>query len=197
MIASGFKVGGNKGKCIATKAKFSLICTTADFEIVNRNQLKTKRRIVTIGNMTVPIKVSDGVQHTRKDFTIKVIEGLEDEGELVITTTDVATPENADKVIALTVNRSDVSGVSFAITGGADKAKFSLSGNTLTFAGSTKDTNHGADGLIFEKVSIADLDIGWGNIVQVLINTIGITANQGDTPNVGAVVAVGLLQYFD
>jgi hypothetical protein len=32
-----------------------------------------------------------------------ILEGLEDEGELVITTTDVATPENADKVIALTV----------------------------------------------------------------------------------------------
>jgi hypothetical protein len=45
----------------------------------------------------------------------------------VITTTDVATPENADKVIVLTVNRSDISDVSFAITGGADKAKFSLS----------------------------------------------------------------------
>ncbi|WP_139699123.1 cadherin domain-containing protein [bacterium endosymbiont of Bathymodiolus sp. 5 South] len=105
-----------------------------DFEIVNRNQLKTKRRIVTIGNMAVPIGVSDGVHYTREDFTIKVIEALEDEGELVITTTDVATPENADKVIVLTVNRSDVSNVSFAITGGADKAKFSLSGNTLTFA---------------------------------------------------------------
>jgi acyl-CoA hydrolase len=50
MIASSFKVGGSKGKCV-------------------------------------------------EDFTIKVIEALEDEGELVITTTDVATPENADKVI--------------------------------------------------------------------------------------------------
>ncbi|VVM18088.1 hypothetical protein BSPWISOXPB_4029 [uncultured Gammaproteobacteria bacterium] len=56
-----------------------------DFEIVNRNQLKTKRRIVTIGNMAVPIGVSDGVHYTREDFTIKVIEALEDEGELVIT----------------------------------------------------------------------------------------------------------------
>jgi hypothetical protein len=31
--------------------------------------------------------------------------------------------------------------------------------------GSTKGANHGAGGLTFEKVSIADLDIGWGNIV--------------------------------
>jgi hypothetical protein len=53
--------------------------------------------------MTITVTVSDGVQHTRKDFTIKVI-ALEDEGELVITTTDVATPENADKMIVLTVN---------------------------------------------------------------------------------------------
>ncbi|CAC9655810.1 hypothetical protein, partial [uncultured Gammaproteobacteria bacterium] len=110
------------------------ITNNADFEIVNRNQLKTKRPIAAIGDMTITVTVSDGVQHTRKDFTIKVIEALEDEGELVITTTDVATPENADKVIVLTVNRSDISDVSFAITGGADKAKFSLSGNTLTFA---------------------------------------------------------------
>ncbi|CAC9495687.1 hypothetical protein [uncultured Gammaproteobacteria bacterium] len=109
------------------------ITNNADFEIVNRNQLKTKRPIAAIGDMTITVTVSDGVQHTRKDFTIKVI-ALEDEGELVITTTDVATPENADKVIVLTVNRSDISDVSFAITGGADKAKFSLSGNTLTFA---------------------------------------------------------------
>jgi hypothetical protein len=35
-----------------------------DFEIVNRNQLKTKRRIVTIGNMAVPIGVSDGAKLT-------------------------------------------------------------------------------------------------------------------------------------
>ncbi len=136
-LPAGTVVGTLSATDIDTAADaltFTITSNNADFEIVNRNQLKTKRRIVTIGNMTVPIKVSDGVQHTRKDFTIKVIEGLEDEGELVITTTDVATPENADKVIALTVNRSDVSGVSFAITGGADKAKFSLSGNTLTFA---------------------------------------------------------------
>ena len=135
-LPAGTVVGTLSATDIDTAADaltFTITSNNADFEIVNRNQLKTKRRIVTIGNMTVPIKVSDGVQHTRKDFTIKVIEGLEDEGELVITTTDVATPENADKVIALTVNRSDVSGVSFAITGGADKAKFSLSGNTLTF----------------------------------------------------------------
>ena len=136
-LPAGTVVGTLSATDIDTAADaltFTITSNNADFEIVNRNQLKTKRRIVTIGNMTVPIKVSDGVQHTRKDFTIKVIEGLEDEGELVITTTDVATPENADKVIALTVNRSDVSDVSFAITGGADKAKFSLSGNTLTFA---------------------------------------------------------------
>ena len=135
-LPAGTVVGTLSATDIDTAADaltFTITSNNADFEIVNRNQLKTKRRIVTIGNMTVPIKVSDGVQHTRKDFTIKVIEGLEDEGELVITTTDVATPENADKVIALTVNRSDVSDVSFAITGGADKAKFSLSGNTLTF----------------------------------------------------------------
>jgi hypothetical protein len=33
------------------------------------------------------------------------------------------------------------------------------------YIGSTKGANHGAGGLTFKKVSIADLDIGWGNIV--------------------------------
>jgi hypothetical protein len=33
------------------------------------------------------------------------------------------------------------------------------------YIGSTKGANHGAGGLTFEKGSIADLDIGWGNIV--------------------------------
>jgi hypothetical protein len=54
-----------------------------DFEIVNRNQLKTKRRIVTIGNMAVPIGVSDGVHYTREDFTIKVASGkISDKGSI-------------------------------------------------------------------------------------------------------------------
>jgi hypothetical protein len=49
---------------------------------------------------------------------------------LAITTTDVSTPENADKVINLTANKG---GADFFIAGGADENKFSLSGTTLTF----------------------------------------------------------------
>jgi hypothetical protein len=32
---------------------------------------------------------------------------------------------------------------------------------------------------------------------EILINAIGITTNQGDTLNVGAIITVSLLQYFD
>jgi hypothetical protein len=70
-------------------------------------------------------------------------------------------------VIVLTVNRSDVS---FAITGGADKAKFSLSGNTSkvfpgvldTIANSDGDshiTNNSDGTLGFELVTIDDFKI--------------------------------------
>ncbi len=45
---------------------FPILRPDRDFEIVNRNQLKTKRRIVTLFNNIVPIKVSDGVQHTEQ-----------------------------------------------------------------------------------------------------------------------------------
>jgi hypothetical protein len=103
---------------LTTKAKFSLICTTGNSKTYitsvdsKHNHFICIFWLAAIGDMTITVTVSDGVQHTRKDFTISVI-ALEDAGELVITTTDVATPENADKVIVLTVNRSDVS---FAIT---------------------------------------------------------------------------------
>ncbi|SHN93831.1 hypothetical protein BCLUESOX_1072, partial [bacterium endosymbiont of Bathymodiolus sp. 5 South] len=50
--------------------------------------------------------------------------------KFAITTADVSTPENADKVINLTTNRG---GADFLIAGGADENKFSLSGTTLTF----------------------------------------------------------------
>jgi hypothetical protein len=75
MIASSFKVGGSKGKCVATKDKFShalifTITNNADFEIVNRNQLKTKRLIDTIGDMTITVTVNDGIQSANQEFTL-------------------------------------------------------------------------------------------------------------------------------
>jgi hypothetical protein len=33
MIASGFKVGGSKGKCVATQGEFILICATSNRKI--------------------------------------------------------------------------------------------------------------------------------------------------------------------
>jgi hypothetical protein len=49
-----------------------------------------------------------------------------------ITTADVSTLENRDKVITLATNKnSDIDSVSFAIVGGADVSKFTLKGNEL------------------------------------------------------------------
>ncbi|VVH66364.1 hypothetical protein BSPLISOX_2334, partial [uncultured Gammaproteobacteria bacterium] len=74
---------------------------------------------------SIEIHVSDPAGNSAsKEFTITV------EPNLAITTTDISTPENADKVINLTANKG---GADFFIAGGADENKFSLSGTTLTF----------------------------------------------------------------
>jgi hypothetical protein len=51
-----------------------------------------------------------------------------------ITTVDVSTPENTDKVIMLATNIDDLKHkTTFTITGGADVKKFTFAGNKLTF----------------------------------------------------------------
>jgi hypothetical protein len=82
-----------------------------------------------------------------KEFTITV------EPSLAITTTDISTPENADKVINLTANKG---GADFFIAGGADENKFSLKVGTLVI---------GKNDLAIDKDGIVDLDIGRGFIV--------------------------------
>jgi hypothetical protein len=77
--------------------------------------------------MTITVTVSDGIQSANQEFSIKVTEETK---KLVITTANVSTPENVAKVITLTASQR---GVNFSIAGGRNQAKFSLSGNTLTF----------------------------------------------------------------
>jgi hypothetical protein len=100
---------------------FPILRPDLDFEIVNRNQLKTKRRITAIGDMTITVTVSDGIQSANQEFSIKVTEETK---KLVITTANVSTPENVAKVITLTASQR---GVNFSIAGGRNQAKFSLS----------------------------------------------------------------------
>jgi hypothetical protein len=102
-------------------------------------------------------------------FTITV------EPNLAITTTDISTPENTDKVIDLTANKG---GVNFFIAGGTDRDKFSLGGTTLTFKatdfearddktiGSTESAKQKVGALVIaksdqtiDKDGIVDLDI--------------------------------------
>ncbi|VVM18087.1 hypothetical protein BSPWISOXPB_4028 [uncultured Gammaproteobacteria bacterium] len=58
----------------AADALIFTITNNADFEIVNRNQLKTKRLIDTIGDMTITVTVNDGIQSANQEFSIKVTE---------------------------------------------------------------------------------------------------------------------------
>ncbi len=47
--------------------------TSTDFKIVNGNQLKTKRSITAIGDMTITVTVIDGTQSANQEFSIKVV----------------------------------------------------------------------------------------------------------------------------
>ncbi|VVH59249.1 hypothetical protein BSPCLSOX_746 [uncultured Gammaproteobacteria bacterium] len=104
---------------------------SADFEIVNGNELKTKRNITTIGNIDFTVTASNHVnQSTNKDFTIKVVDAKKIV-PFMITTPDVSVPEKTEKVITLKSNKGK--GVSFSIVNDTDKDKFTLSGTALTF----------------------------------------------------------------
>ena len=46
--------------------------TSTDFKIVNGNELETKRSITAIGDMTITVTVSDGIQSANQEFSIKV-----------------------------------------------------------------------------------------------------------------------------
>ncbi|VVM22926.1 hypothetical protein BSPWISOXPB_2656 [uncultured Gammaproteobacteria bacterium] len=73
-----------------------------------------------------------------KTLTVTVTKNPDDNGKYVptfrITTDNVSTPENTDKVIMLATNIDDLKyETNFTITGGADVKKFTLAGNKLTF----------------------------------------------------------------
>jgi hypothetical protein len=91
------------------------------------------------------------------DFSLSV-------SQLVITSSaTVIATENTEKEINLTTNKS---GASFAITGGADKDKFSLSGATLVFEAT--DFEARADDNTYE-VEITASNAGKNNTTQVLV----------------------------
>ncbi|WP_143243157.1 autotransporter outer membrane beta-barrel domain-containing protein, partial [Bathymodiolus azoricus thioautotrophic gill symbiont] len=52
--------------------------TSTDFKIVNGNELETKRSITAIGDMTITVTVSDGIQSANQEFSIKVTEKTKD-----------------------------------------------------------------------------------------------------------------------
>ncbi|CAC9436718.1 hypothetical protein [uncultured Gammaproteobacteria bacterium] len=88
----------------------------------------------------VNIKATKGNEATKKTLAVTVVaKNLDDYGVLRITTADVSTPENTDKVITLITNKSDTNVfknmvTQFSIVGGADAKRFTLKkGNKLTF----------------------------------------------------------------
>jgi hypothetical protein len=63
-----------------------------------------------------------------------------------ITTANVSTPENTDKVIMLATNMDDFDEykATFTITGGADVKKFTLAGNRSTFKATAFEARNNA-----------------------------------------------------
>ncbi|VVH65110.1 hypothetical protein BSPLISOX_1598, partial [uncultured Gammaproteobacteria bacterium] len=117
---------------------------------------------------SIKIHVSDPAGNSDpKEFTITV------EPNLAITTTDVSTPENADKVINLTANKG---GADFFIAGGADENKFSLSGTTLTF----EATDFEARDDKTYSVEIAANRAGINGGVELATKTITVTVTDLD-----------------
>ena len=111
-----------------TKLEYSLSGVDKEYFLLSSSKrliIKNKVDMAVKSRYSIEIHVSDPAGNSAsKEFTITV------EPNLAITTTDISTPENADKVINLTTNRG---GADFLIAGGADENKFSLSGTTLTF----------------------------------------------------------------
>jgi hypothetical protein len=96
MIASGFKVGGSKGKCIATQGEFILICATSNRKIYI--------------NIFVSKTIVDWIpQTTEKTLTVTVTKANtggnpDDNGALRITTADAfSTPENNPNMVILLI----------------------------------------------------------------------------------------------
>jgi hypothetical protein len=83
---------------------------------------------------------------TEKILAVTVLKGL------YIITTNVSTPENTDKVIWLTTNKS---GVNFTMIEGADANKFTLAGNELTFKGTAFEARSDAT----YRVSVITLSV--------------------------------------
>ncbi len=111
-----------------TKLEYSLSGVDKEYFLLSSSKMliiKNKVDMAVKSRYSIEIHVSDPAGNSAsKEFTITV------EPSLAITTTDISTPENADKVINLTANKG---GADFFIAGGADENKFSLSGTTLTF----------------------------------------------------------------
>ena len=118
---ASFTIVGNKGK-------FSLSGTALTFEGADFKDHGDN-------NYHVKIKATKGNETAEKTLTVTIDNpntggNPDDDGGFHITTADVSTPEQINKVITLATNKG---GASFTIVGGADKNRFSLNGDELTF----------------------------------------------------------------
>jgi hypothetical protein len=120
----------------STKLSYHLEGSTSNeyFSINSKGELSIKAKVDQgqKGDYFVLVSASDpqGNKSESKYFHIIVTDAIP---KFAITTADVSTPENSDKVIELTANKDNVS---FVIGDGEDRDKFSLpeGSNKLTFA---------------------------------------------------------------
>ena len=148
---------------------YTLGGTDANSFSINGSQLKMAQNVVfaTKSNYSISITASDGVNTSvAANFTLSVNQ------DFAITSSATATAtEKTDKIINLTANRT---GATFNITGGADKAKFTLNGTTLTFAAT--DFEARADDNTYE-VEITASKTGEDNAIQTIIVTLNMFEN--------------------
>ncbi|SHA07641.1 hypothetical protein BTHERMOSOX_1813 [Bathymodiolus thermophilus thioautotrophic gill symbiont] len=148
---------------------YTLSGTDANSFSINGSQLKMAQNVVfaTKSNYSISITASDGVNTSvAANFTLSVNQ------DFAITSSATATAtEKTDKIINLTANRT---GATFNITGGADKAKFTLNGTTLTFAAT--DFEARADDNTYE-VEITASKAGEDNAIQTIIVTLNMFEN--------------------
>ncbi|CAB5498593.1 hypothetical protein THERMOT_893 [Bathymodiolus thermophilus thioautotrophic gill symbiont] len=182
---------------------YTLGGTDANSFSINGSQLKMAQNVVfaTKSNYSISITASDGVNTSvAMNFTLSVNQ------DFAITSSATATAtEETDKIINLTANRI---GATFNITGGADKAKFTLNGATLTFVAT--DFEARADDNTYE-VEITASKTGEDNAIQTIIvtlnnifeNTIAINdqalsvdENASIDDNIGTLVTTGTVTAF-
>jgi hypothetical protein len=127
---------------------FTITNTSADFEIANGNELKTKRVLTTTGDRHVTIIASDGTRGIEKDFTIVVKKADEEDPDEKDPEEEAPVEDANAKVTAQSVRKESKS---------ASKLLLSKVGRTLIIA-QPVGTEHTIDKAVGLAIGKTDLN---------------------------------------